>query len=77
MKKCTCSMERDHGKCVHKSCDMVHVAWSETMEKVYINHVTWYMLQDQRTSCEYLTKTNVIIFAPPQIYLAIHSSAAA
>ena len=30
------------------------------MEKVYINHVTWYMLQDQRTSCEYLTKTNVI-----------------
>ena len=53
-------MERDHGKSVHKSCDMVHVAWGETMEKVYINHVTWYMLQDQRTSCEYLTKTNVI-----------------
>ena len=37
------------------------VAWSETMEKVYIYHVTWYMVQDQRTSCEYLTKTNVII----------------
>ena len=31
MKKCTCSMERDHGK-------SVHVAWSETMEKVYIDY---------------------------------------
>ena len=43
------------------------------MEKVYINHVTWYMLQDQRTSCEYLTKTNVIYMPLYRIYEEWHT----